>query len=392
MIFAMHVNKAKEAQKLTLFLVCCRKTSSAGFTRYCTSQWNCTRDKLIADQQTALALSMEHAIPEQFWVDRNKCSYLDDKGQLKNPSLQPCQKAISAVKAIAIDQSQGQKIYTINKDNVTTALAKLPGVNAEIRNAIEAGKEVTFHEKAISAHGWSGQGYIIVDPETGAGAYLIEGKGNEGYLETLGEFIAVLFMALLAALTIIEMIALSTLSLGALVTVYGLLSLWEIYNFSKWYNAMSTVNSAEEFKMICASYAFGAAIGIVPAVTVGATAFQWFAIFIVFILTIRVINFSGSTSRHSKGSAKVFDALQQAVTHTEGAALKFYRWRNLPAMKYEVQEYAKKQAKKTGRAARFLVMDEGVQIQRRVSPAPKRLSAQRRQSCGCSALWPTLST
>ena len=55
-------------------------------------------------------------------------------------------------------------------------------VGAEIRSAIEAGKEVSFHEKAISAHGWSGQGYIIVDPETGAGAYLIEGKGNGGVL------------------------------------------------------------------------------------------------------------------------------------------------------------------------------------------------------------------
>ena len=133
--------------------------------------------------------AMEHAIPEQFWVDRNKCSYLDDKGQLQNPSLPQCAEAISAVKAIAIAQSEGQKIYTINKDNAATALPKLQlsgTVGQEIRSAIEAGKEVTFHEKAISAHGWSGQGYIIVDPETGAGAYLIEGKGNGGNLE--GDF------------------------------------------------------------------------------------------------------------------------------------------------------------------------------------------------------------
>ena len=45
-----------------------------------------------------------------------------------------------------------------------------------------AGKEVTFHEKSINAHGWTGVGYIIVDPDTGAGAYLIEGKGNGGDL------------------------------------------------------------------------------------------------------------------------------------------------------------------------------------------------------------------
>lgn len=45
-----------------------------------------------------------------------------------------------------------------------------------------AGKEVIFHEKAISAHGWTGHGYIMVDPNTGAGAYIIEGRGNGGNL------------------------------------------------------------------------------------------------------------------------------------------------------------------------------------------------------------------
>ncbi len=112
--------------------------------------------------------AMEHAIPEQFWVDRNKCSYLDDKGQLKNPSLQPCAEAISAVKAIAIAQNQGQKIYTINKDNAATALPKLSlsgSVGQEIRNAIEAGKEVSFHEKVVwVALACLGLGNLLHDP------------------------------------------------------------------------------------------------------------------------------------------------------------------------------------------------------------------------------------
>ena len=50
----------------------------------------------------------------------------------------------------------------------------------EIQSAVQAGKEVTVHEKPISAHGFTGYGYTITDPETGAGAYLIEGKGNGG--------------------------------------------------------------------------------------------------------------------------------------------------------------------------------------------------------------------
>ena len=129
------------------------------------------------------ASAMEHAAPEAFWVDKTKCSHTDENGRIQNPTLNPCAEGISAVKAIAIAQSEGQKIYTINKQNAQTALQKLPiggEVGSEIRNAVNAGKEVTVHEKSINKHGWKGFGYIVIDPETGAGAYIIEGNGNEG--------------------------------------------------------------------------------------------------------------------------------------------------------------------------------------------------------------------
>jgi len=132
------------------------------------------------------ASAMEHAVPEQFWVDKSQCRYTDENGQIKNPTQADCAQAVSAVKAIAIAQAQGQKIYTINQSNAATALPKLPvggTVGQEIQSAVQAGKEVTVHEKPISAHGFTGYGYIITDPETGAGAYLIEGKGNGGWLD-----------------------------------------------------------------------------------------------------------------------------------------------------------------------------------------------------------------
>ena len=135
------------------------------------------------------ASAMEHAAPEAFWVDKTKCSHTDENGRIQNPTLNPCAEAISAVKAIAIAQSEGQKIYTINKANAQTALAKLPiggEVGSEIRNAVNAGKEVTVHEKSINKHGWKGFGYIVIDPETGAGAYLIEGSGNGGIFLAIG--------------------------------------------------------------------------------------------------------------------------------------------------------------------------------------------------------------
>jgi hypothetical protein len=129
------------------------------------------------------ASAMEYATPEAFWIDRSQCRYVDEDGQIKNPALPDCGQAISGVKALAIAQSQGQKIYTITPENANTALATLPvggSVGQEIRNAVNAGKEVTVHEKAISAFGWTGYGYSIVDPDTGASGYLIEGSGNGG--------------------------------------------------------------------------------------------------------------------------------------------------------------------------------------------------------------------
>jgi hypothetical protein len=80
--------------------------------------------------------AMEHATPEQFWVDKTQCRYVDENGQTKNPTLSDCGQAVGTVKALVIAQQQGQKVYTITPQNASTALAKLPvggSVGQEIR-------------------------------------------------------------------------------------------------------------------------------------------------------------------------------------------------------------------------------------------------------------------
>jgi hypothetical protein len=49
---------------------------------------------------------------------------------------------------------------------------------AAIRSASNAGQEVTSFENPITVYGWTGYAYSIVDPQAGAGAYLIDGSGN----------------------------------------------------------------------------------------------------------------------------------------------------------------------------------------------------------------------
>ena len=148
------------------------------------------------------ASAMEHSIPEQFFIDRTQCRFTDNSVNppvIRNPAMTDCAQGISAVKAIALAQSQGQKIFTITQANAAQAIPKLQhrrSVIDEVSSAVAAGKEVTIHEKAISESGWTGAGYTVIDPETGAGGYLIEGGARGAILIILG--VIVLALGILA--------------------------------------------------------------------------------------------------------------------------------------------------------------------------------------------------
>lgn len=56
------------------------------------------------------------------------------------------------------------------------------GLMTDIRDNVAVGRTVTVHEKMIHYKGWKGSGYIIIDPQTDSGAYLIDGGANGGWL------------------------------------------------------------------------------------------------------------------------------------------------------------------------------------------------------------------
>jgi len=106
--------------------------------------------------------ALEHSVPEQLWSTTDNPAY-----------------GISAVKAIKLANDQGIPIYTINQSNIDTILPQLQidaNAKTDIRNAVNAGKEVTVSKTNITYNGWTGCGYIIIDPDTGAGAYMISGE------------------------------------------------------------------------------------------------------------------------------------------------------------------------------------------------------------------------
>ena len=132
--------------------------------------------------------ALEHAIPERFFNDPAQCNTQGTTTPVAG--LPDCPQGISAVKALGLAAAQGQKIYTItqavyqaNPNIVNTALsAHSASTRQAVQNALDAGHEVTIHEKPITQSGWTGAGYTTIDPETGAGGYMIDGGSNGGDL------------------------------------------------------------------------------------------------------------------------------------------------------------------------------------------------------------------
>ena len=116
------------------------------------------------------ASAMEHLVPEQMF------STAENKAE-----------GVSTMKALALASAEGQKIWTIDRNNVQLALESInldPDTESEIRNSVNAGMLVTAHERPINFNGWIGEGYMIIDSATGAGAYKISGGGNGGVILT----------------------------------------------------------------------------------------------------------------------------------------------------------------------------------------------------------------
>lgn len=144
--------------------------------------------------------AMEHLVPEQMF----------------STEAAPA-NGISAVKAIQLAAAEGQRIYTITRANVDAALAQInlsSDIEAEIRNAAQAGLEITAHQQPVSFFGRPSVGYIILDPVTATGAYKIGGGENGGNIYSLfGSALAIV-------------LGMGLLSLGPVAVLLGLMLIY----------------------------------------------------------------------------------------------------------------------------------------------------------------------
>jgi hypothetical protein len=139
--------------------------------------------------------ALEHEVPErQFSV-------------FNNP------QAVSAVKALKIANDQGQPIFTITQSNLANILPQLQvpaSVTQEIQDATAAGYEVVISKTEVDSGGWTGVGYIILDPKTGSGAYRITGGFN-------GVVLLIIAITTIMLLTVLFI----SISTGAAVPLFG---------------------------------------------------------------------------------------------------------------------------------------------------------------------------
>ena len=88
----------------------------------------------------------------------------------------------------------------------------------DVRNAINAGKEVTISQTQVHAFGWSGTGYIVLDPESGADGGFLLGVGMGGLIS-----VAILYAAIPTTAVLLPMIWLTVAQISAIIFTIGLI-------------------------------------------------------------------------------------------------------------------------------------------------------------------------
>ncbi len=84
--------------------------------------------------------------------------------------------SVSAVRLLKLASEQGVPVYAITNLNLNDILPQLQvdtDTNLDIINAVNAGKTVIVSKTNITFGQWTGAGYIVIDPVTGAASYMI---------------------------------------------------------------------------------------------------------------------------------------------------------------------------------------------------------------------------
>lgn len=87
-------------------------------------------------------------------------------------------RSVSSIKLIGEANARGIPVFRVDAANLSQVLPLLQvpsAVRNDVVNAVNAGRQVLVPQQQITFFDWTGVGYIVLDPESGAAAYLISG-------------------------------------------------------------------------------------------------------------------------------------------------------------------------------------------------------------------------
>lgn len=192
------------------------KSPATKSSRVGLSPWSVLNRHYTALLVSFRSAATEGVVPAIQFSDNQTCNAPGAISPQAN--LPSCPQGVSAMQLIASATGRGQKIYNITQDvfqrhpNVISERLATHSLHtrAKLQASLEAGLEVVVHERPVSIDGWQGAGYLILDPETGAGGYLIDGGSNGSWLMyVLGamlSFALIPLMMLGAGLSVMSMI------------------------------------------------------------------------------------------------------------------------------------------------------------------------------------------
>ena len=125
---------------------------------------------------------LEHMIPELFYQEADNAF-----------------ESISAIKALQVANDLSIPIVRIDRNNLgqlRSSLSVGSDTLSTIEDAVNSGKTVITPSTEFSYKNWTGIGYVILDTNTGAGAYMIGGMGGSEQVDGTSDAVSWLEMFL----------------------------------------------------------------------------------------------------------------------------------------------------------------------------------------------------
>lgn len=132
------------------------------------------------NSHSVVSLSGDPDVPKEYMFSTGVVGSLYESTIWEEFTGNESVSTISILNAAAVE---GIDILLISSANLDTEIEKLNTddvTRQTVINAVDRGKIVTIPARNITMGDWYGTGYIVTNPETGAGAYMISGGLNGG--------------------------------------------------------------------------------------------------------------------------------------------------------------------------------------------------------------------